>query len=529
MKFIKTNRQNMIRFCIALSIFVVVFCGLLTVFGAYFVREVFGGVGFEQILFHLRFPLLGEGTPFVGKFINKVLLPAFVCAFVITFPQFSLKILAKIATILVSAFFKKATLGKLSFAVVLFGLCLNISNNKLKITHFLKTQSKFSNLYETHYKPFDSANLAGFSPKQNLILILAESLESTFSAKNIPQDLLQIAQNGGGGARTLALASTYSPFGELIPNLSTIALQNTNFSSTDTLGGITQTSGSSWTIAGTISYLCGIPLNMPIGGNSFANKHFLDSAVCVSDILARIGYKQAYFSNFDSSFAGNKFFFEAHSVEVLDLPYFQARNLVPNPLPQNLQGVWGLKDAELFRLAKNHIESLQDSEPFALYISTIDTHSTDNEWVDKTYCAGNDISYSGAIYCTDKIISDFVKWVQNSRFGENTTIVILGDHLSAQQGFFPFNAKRFVYNAFINPRFSQNPRANLTKNRVLSHFDITPLLLDSIGLHTQSFGLGRNPLVSKTLLESEFSLDNFNALLTQRNKIYDSFWEVKKK
>ena len=248
----------------------------------------------------------------------------------------------------------------------------------------------------------------------------------------------------------------------------------------------------------------------------------------MSDILGELGYKQAYFSNFDSTFGGNKFFFESHKIKVLDLPYFQAQNLVPKNLPKDMYGFWDLKDAELFKLAKNHIENL--SEPFALYISTIDTHQ-EQGFIDKAYCAifGDNADYKGAFICADKIISDFVAWVQNSKFGANTTIIILGDHLSGTQGFFPPSTKRFVYNAFINAKFSQNPNANLTKNRTLSHFDITPLILDSLGIRTESFGLGRNPLYRETLLESEFSVDDFNKSLMQRNKIYDSFWQVKKR
>ena len=268
---------------------------------------------------------------------------------------------------------------------------------------------------------------------------------------------------------------------------------------------------------------------MPIGANEFNNKHFLDSAICVSDILGDLGYTQAYFSNFDSTFGGNKFFFESHSVKVMDLPYFQSANLVPKELPKDMQGIWGLKDAELFKLAKNHLESMSDSQPFALYISTIDTHSTENAWVDNVQCAGLDFSYSSAVSCADKIISDFVKWVQDSHFGDRTTIIILGDHLSHQQFFFPQNAKRFIYNAFINPQFTQKPTLKLTKNRQITHFDITPLILDSLGIRTKSFGLGRNPLLSKTLLESEFDLEQFNALLMQRNKIYNGFWKAKKR
>lgn len=274
--------------------------------------------------------------------------------------------------------------------------------------------------------------------------------------------------------------------------------------------------------------MCGIPLNMPFYRNDFMHEYFLDSAVCLSDILHNLGYKQAYFSGIDSAFAGTKYLFQSHSVEVLDLPYFQSANLVPNPLPLQMQGYWDLKDSMIFKLAKNHLESISDSQPFALYISTIDTHSG-SHFTDNKHCKGVSSDYKGAILCSDKIISDFVKWVQDSHFGANTTIIILGDHLSHQQFFFPQNAKRFIYNAFINPRFTQKPTLKLIKNRQITHFDITPLILDSLGIRTKSFGLGRNPLLSKTLLESEFDLEQFNALLMQRNKIYDTFWKIKKK
>ena len=267
---------------------------------------------------------------------------------------------------------------------------------------------------------------------------------------------------------------------------------------------------------------------MPFYRNDFIHEHFLDSAICVSDILAQIGYKQAYFSNLDSKFSGMRYLMESHSVEVLDLPYFQSQNIVPNPLPKDMQGYWDIKDAELFKLAKNHLDSLGDSQPFALYISTIDTHSG-SIFVDKEHCNEIGADYKGAVLCNDKIIGDFVRFVQNSRFGANTTIIILGDHLSHQIFFFPDNAKRFIYNAFINPRFTQKPTIALTKNRKLTHFDITPLILDSLGIRTKSFGLGRNPLYGKSLLESDFDIDSFNALLAQRNNLYDSFWEVKKR
>ncbi len=253
----------------------------------------------------------------------------------------------------------------------------------------------------------------------------------------------------------------------------------------------------------------------------------MDSAICVSDILADLGYTQAILAGTDFSFAGKRNFFQRHNIQVMDLPYLKAQNLIPKSLPKEMQGIWDLKDSKVFDLAKNHLESMGDSQPFAMYILSVDTH-TDSNFVDKEVCGDMSANYKGAVLCSDKIISDFVRFVQKSRFGANTTIIILGDHLSMAVFGFPRNAKRFIYNAFINPRFTQKPTIALTKNRKLSHFDITALILDSLGIRTKSFGLGRNPLYGKTLLEGDFDIENLNALLAQRNKIYDSFWEVRK-
>lgn len=509
--FFKENSANFIVFALC-------FCGALVFFSAYFIASNFGAVDFSQILFHLRFPLLDNdiNTIFIGTFLKKVILPSFLIAFCVAFAPLVVKMLKFFYEIILLQFFYHFILrvktAKIIFALLLFALFLNMTNNKLKITRYLKTQQTYSNLYENHYKTFDTASLQDFSRQnhQNLIVILAESFESTFSSKNIPAN----ASNSG----------QYSPFGELIPHLTQLALNHTNFSSTQALGGINQLSGTGWTIAGTIGYLCGIPLNMPIGGNDFKNKHFLSSAPCISDILAKLGYEQVYFSNGDSVFAGNKHFFEAHKVKVLDFPYFQSQNLLPNPMPQSFFGFWGLKDAKLFEFARKHLE-MMNSKPFAMYISTIDTHSPDG-FVDKEFCPNWEQNYQNVISCSDKIISDFVEFVRTSPFGENTTIVILGDHLSMKQNFFPNDTKRAIFNAFINAKFTKEPKG--TKNRELSHFDITPLLLDSLGIKAEFFGLGRNPLYHKSLIESEFSIEELNKELGKRNKIYDSFWEVKK-
>lgn len=309
----------------------------------------------------------------------------------------------------------------------------------------------------------------------------------------------------------------------LIPNLQKIATENTNFSFNSGFGGIEQVFGAKGTINGIVGYLCAIPLNIPF--NYFeTNKYFLSSATCISDILKDLGYKQSFVAGTDFSFAGKRNFLQSHNIEAMDLKYFQNKGILPKKLPKDMEGVWSLKDAKMFELAKDYLEQTNDSNPFALYILTVDTHGPQG-YVDKDNCPNLDNSYESAYLCTDKIVSDFVDYVKNSRFKDNTTIVILGDHLSIAHFINP-HIQRNIFNAFINAKFTKQSFYE-TKNRKLSHFDITPLILDSIGLRVEYFGLGRNPFYQKSLIESAYNIDSFNDELKLRNKVYDSLWEVR--
>ena len=58
-----------------------------------------------------------------------------------------------------------------------------------------------------------------------------------------------------------------------------------------------------------------------------------------------------------------------------------------------------------------------------------------------------------------------MEFVKKFRFGNNTTIVIVGDYLSTECDFVPQDSYRYIYNTFINPHFSANPSFELTKNR----------------------------------------------------------------
>ena len=514
---------------LTIAIFFISFLSGILFFGALYFKF---GLSIEQLLFVFAFPITGTNDAITAMIVKEVLVQvicpsALLAVFMVLLPKIlHSKLAGKIYNLtqnLLREIMAKSIKFSLCVSVCLFILAFSFADSKLKFSamienHFFKP---YSNFYEENYITPNASDFTKPKNARNLIVIIVESLESTFSAANIPPSAQRFTQNGfaqnGGGQNDSSQKLHYSPHGELIPNLTHFAQNGVNFSANSTLGGHLPNVGSSVTIQATISYLCGFPNIFPKGGIERAKGRYFSNATCIGNILDLLGYNQAVFTGADGGFGGYSQFIKNQHFSEFDVRYFRAQGYIP----QDYRTAWGIEDAKLFSFAKKYLESYDKKEPFALYISTVDTHFP--VFVDKAFCADLDLNYKNAFKCSDRIISDFVRFVQDSHFGKNTSIVIVGDHLSMERDFVPPNTKRYIYNAFINPRFSVNPSFELVKNRSLTHYDITALILDSLGFQVKAFGLGRNPLYGKTLIE-EYGLENFNELITQPSKVYESFW-----
>lgn len=54
------------------------------------------------------------------------------------------------------------------------------------------------------------------------------------------------------------------------------------------------------------------------------------------------------------------------------------------------------------------------------------------------------------ISCNDQMISNFIDWIKNQDFYNDTTIIIVGDHLNMDSSFIESENERYVYNTIIN-------------------------------------------------------------------------------
>jgi len=309
--------------------------------------------------------------------------------------------------------------------------------------------------------------------KRNLVVIYAESLESTFMHETL--------------------------FPGLTPGLNRLAKRGLSF--TD----IRQTYGASSTIAGMVASQCAVPFD--IHALSAPDTPFLPSLYCLGDVLAENGYTLSYIGGAFLDFAGKGNFYLSHGFDrVIGREILSAR--LPDP---GYISEWGIYDDFLFEQAYRELITLAEKEsPFALFMLTLDTHSPD--LFPSAICANYryaemDDEYLDAIHCADHLLTRFVEGVRNSAAGENTNIVILSDHISANNK--PFDNLKVERSQRSNLLLALGPDvAPGVNNRTGSTLDVMPTLLQLLGAATERVNLGVSLLADEpTLMETSPDID----------------------
>ena len=136
-------------------------------------------------------------------------------------------------------------------------------------------------------------------------------------------------------------------------------------------------------------------------------------------------------------------------------------------------------------------------------------------------------SYDQSISCSSRQVADFVAWIQQQDFYENTTIIIVGDHESMDNGYFERvvddDYQRLLYNCFINTPVT----ASKTTNRQFAAVDLFPTTLAALGctIKGDRLGLGTNLFSGKQTLTERWGFDYFNNELAMASTYYEeNFW-----
>ncbi|WP_263833145.1 sulfatase-like hydrolase/transferase [Sulfurospirillum oryzae] len=364
--------------------------------------------------------------------------------------------------------------------------------NAIGVENPLSLQYSFSDYYKT-------ASLTSISENHpNLVYIFAESFEDTYFDEKI--------------------------FPSLVTDLRPIREQSTSFTQ------IKQAWGTSWTIAGMTSVMCGIPLvtpstgsNSPQGNSMSKMSTFYSGAVCMSDMLHKEGYKLIYRSGSPLEFAGVDKLYKTHQFDDIK----GIKELKPSLQNQSYQTPWGLYDDTLFEIAMNDFKKFsKNKQKFAMFVSTMDTHHpyghVSKSCKRQQYKDGSN-SMLNAVICSDELISKFIKQIQDSPYGKNTIIVVASDHLAMHNMAIDDLMKGERRNQFmiIDPRLSHGDKVEKTG----STLDISATLLPFLG-YKASVGLSRNLLGDESSLMEEFK--DLDKLLNAWSKEISRFWEFPK-
>lgn len=384
---------------------------------------------------------------------------------------------------------------KILYSSIILLISIILLLKTVKIDEYIKASTKVSKIYETHYVDTNTVNITFPEQKRNLILIYLESMESSLVSK----------ENGGCFKESR------------IPELENIALENLNFSHTNSIGGGHNLTLTSWTIASTVASTSGTPLLAQIRNKYNKVDNFMPSVRTLGDVLKDEGYNLEVIQGSNIRFGGTKKYFKQHgNYKLYDLKTAKKEGHIP----EDYYVWWGYEDSKLFEYSKEEISEISKSDkPFAVTMYTMDTHFKDG-YLDKSCETPFKDQMSNVYACSSKMVNDFLSWIKKQDFYENTTIVIIGDHLTMQSGYYS-NHKgytRTIYNAFINTPL----QTNYNKNRNFSSLDMYPTILASLGanIEGEQLGFGINLFSGKDTLLESIGTTKFNYELLKKSDYY---------
>lgn len=460
--------------------FIFIFLCIHLICGSMWVNYYFGDVCGDVLLFHLIVPLDGvNNDTFISYFLLGIL------------PTI-------IFSILVLFLLKKVNKKKLFYSLFfLFSFIFAIV--RLDLHTYISDQINSSDFIENNYVDVKDIKLEFPEEKRNLIYIFLESMENTYTSYD----------NGGGNKHNL------------IPNLVNVRKENISFSNTKKSGGALSLDGSSWTVAAMFSQTSGLPLKLNLSSNGLISlDEFMPGVVSIGEVLEKNGYQNYILMGSDSDYGLRSNYFKQHGNYLI----YDVNWAINNGLMKEEDKVWwGFDDNTLFDIAKDQLlEIALEDEPFNYTILTVDTHFEDgylsfdceNKYDDK---------YSNVILCNDRKVYKFLDWLEKQEFYDETTIVLVGDHLSMDRNYFndvDDDYIRTTYNAFIN---SSVTTKNIN-NRLFSSLDMFPTTLASLGVDIEGdrIALGTNLFSSRETIIEEYGYDKVFLELNKRSSFYNN-------
>ena len=477
------------------------------------ILRTFGPVTFGQILIHINMPRELIPEDFFKRLLETGWKSYLIIAFLLLYCLFNillcnnsfsshcsniLKICLETLSLdkCLAFLYTRLQVVLLFISGLIFAFALIFCLIKLDILGSLAARSRTSQLIDEFYADNnmhdfmivnDNGKTVEKADKPNLILIVGESLESTFADSSLFKENL------------LNELTNYKRTGNHIDDLHMVR-------------------GCDCTITALYAIQYGLPVLYfsSYNGDPLAKNPFSGHCISVFDVLNANGYSTSHIQGANLRFASHDVLFKSiANADVLGLEEF-SKDLYPN------RRRWGLWDSDLFEAAKKKITDMRQNGPFALSILTLDTHF-DNELQ-----PGNESKYNGDIRdimrLQSRLIDKFIKWVQQSEFGNNTVIVIVGDHYMMTQKVgnvsLASEDSRRIFNVILNSK----AKSQIPTDRRAAVFDIAPTILEAMGFDwpSHSLGIGRSLYSNQPTALEQYGLKGWDKEAQKRSPKYIS-------
>ena len=472
----------------------------LCFFAARWYIRTYGDLGFDSILYTLLSDLGGVQAGLIWSFSLKALLPTILCGCVVTWVLFSRR--GKALRVKERQLYPLPKWLARTTALVMSLVMVASAAVSTGLPAYVYGLYNETALFEQYYVAPSTENVKFPQEKRNLIYIFLESMEISYLSEEL-----------GGGQED-----------NLIPELYELATEYTNFShEEDQVGGFLPVTGATWTIGAMVAHTSGVPLKLPadVAENDYGQDDagFLPGIVSLQDLLHEQGYYQTLMVGSVASFGGRRQYYLQHGADfIYDISTARRDDIVED----DYFVWWGMEDKYLFTYAKEELtEIAKKDQPFAFTMLTVDTHHIGGYVCE--YCeTEHDEQYENVMSCSSRQVLEFVEWAQQQDFYENTTIIITGDHLSMDKGYFNRNVDedytRRSYNCFINAAVD----TVYDENRQFSALDMFPTTLAALGciIEGDYLGLGVNLFSGKPTLIEKMGYEKFDRQISMSSDYY---------
>lgn len=472
-------------FAFPITLFIILFIRISSIW----ILRTFPVNDVESVLITLSLPLDGFTAVFVKSYLLRALLPLVLLTAALSY------FFGEVCSVLKKPRITCAVLTAVGVSVFLATFIKEVPVSRYIEALDIDKTSAESDLLEKYYAEPDSLKISAPEKPYNLIWILMESMENTFS------------DTAHGG----------EAYENYIPELTQIFEDNIGFTHSGKFGGGNDMMGSYMTITATFAKATGLPLLSRLR----LNNKFIPGARSLWEILHRYGYENYFIMGTDSRFTMFNWFLEQHGIDhIVDMRTLKSKQDVDEKFRNLRTFEVGLTDRSLYSASKHYIDSLSKTgKPFTVSIPTINTHFPygfyDSQCLEKPASTSDEDYYKATLRCSSREVKEFIDWCKAQDFAENTLIVIVGDHLFMNEFPGKFLAHANQENRKWVTIFLNSVKEPKTKQRLFGSIDITPSILEGMGFEIEGhrYGLGASLFSDeKTLLEI-FGADSLEAEL----------------